>query len=103
MSASTITAPVEAGTTYPMPPAPSWATDKPDLSEGSIAWCHSLHDAADPFAVFIGRSDWIQPDCVTVGEVEIHAEVGEQILTVEQAHRLAALLVQAADMAEGAL
>jgi hypothetical protein len=89
MSASTTIAPVEAGTTYPMPPAPSWATDKPDLSEEAIAWSHSLADASDPFAVFLGRSDRIQPHCITVGEVEIHAEVTEQILTVEQAHRLA--------------
>jgi hypothetical protein len=91
-----------AGATYPMPPKPVWATGEPDLSEEAIAWCHSLADTSDTFAVFLGRSDWIQPHCITVGEVEIHAEVAEQILTVEQAHRLAALLVQAADMAEGA-
>jgi hypothetical protein len=100
MSSPTTTTPVEAGTTYPMPPAPSWATDEPDLSEGSIAWCHSLADPSDPFAVYLGRSDRIQPHCITVGEVEIHAEVTEQILTLEQAHRLATLLELAADFAE---
>jgi hypothetical protein len=97
---STTTAvPVEAGTTYPMPPAPSWATGEPDLCEGSIGWDHDLSDPSDPFHVSVWRRDWIQPHSVTVGKVEIHAEVENRSLTVEQAHRLATLLELAADFA----
>jgi hypothetical protein len=50
--------------------------------------------------VSVGRRDWIQPHSVTVGEVELSIEVDPNGLTAQQARRLAALLVQAADLAE---
>ena len=102
MSASTITTPAEPGTTYPLPPAPSWATGEPDLAEGSIGWDHSLSDPSDPFTVSIGRRDWIQAHSITVGEVELVVEVDPNgpRLTAQQARKLAALLVEAADLAE---
>jgi len=87
-------------TTYPMPPKPSWATGEPDLTEGSIGWDHNLSDPSDPFTVTVSRRDWIQPHHITVGQVEIHGAVDAHPLTVEQARRLAALLVEAADLAE---
>jgi hypothetical protein len=101
MSAST-TAPVEAGTTYPMPPKPVLAADEPDLCEGSIGWDHDLSDPSDPFTVSISRRDWIQAHSVTVGDVELMVAVEEYgpRLTPQQARQLAALLVEAADLAE---
>lgn len=102
MSASITITPAEAGTTYPMPPKPVWATGEPDLCEGSIGWDTTLSDPSDPFTVSIGRRDWIQAHSVTVGEVELVVEVDPfgPRLTAQQARKLAAMLVQAADLAE---
>ena len=101
---STTTAPTTAGTTYPMPPKPVWATGKPDLCEGSIGWDTTLSDRSDPFTVSIGRRDGIQAHGVTVGEVEMVVEVDPfgPRLTAQQARKLAVLLVQAADIADQA-
>jgi hypothetical protein len=98
---STTTTPVGAGTTYPMPPRPSWA-DKPDLTEGSIGWDHNLTADGAAFTVGVSRRDWIRADAVEVGEVEVYVAVEPfgAPLTQAQAREFAALLIVAAEMAE---
>ena len=98
MTTSTTT-PVEAGTIYPMPPKPNWADDKPDLTEGSIGWSHSLTNGEHPYSVGVARRDWIRVEAVEVGDVEVYVEADDKF-SASQAREFAALLVQAADLAE---
>ena len=97
---TTSTTPVEAGTTYPMPPRPSWATGLlPDLTEGSIGWDREV-DGGVGDAIGVTRRDWIRPDGIEVGATQVYVDLRDQKLSPDEARHIADLLISAARMAE---
>ena len=96
---TTTTTPVEAGTTYPMPPKPSWATGLPDLTEGSIGWDREV-DAGVGDSIGVTRRDWIRPDGIEVGMTQVYVDLSDVKLSPVEARHIADLLISAARMAE---
>ena len=108
---STITRTVEPGTTYPMPPGPLWATDR-RMEADAVTHQHTvgtfeLEPVSGPDGlevrhggVILSRWDEIVEAVLTVGATSICVLDAE--VTPAGARKLAALLVQAADMAESA-
>jgi hypothetical protein len=82
---STTLRPAETGTTYPLPPAPGWHHGPGDLDDGTVRYERELGQVElgerprpDPedqcpevLAVYIVRGDWLDPNGVHVGAVEI--------------------------------
>ena len=109
-SSSTTVAPVEAGTVYPMPPGPVWATDR-RMEEDAVTHHHTVGTfEREPVSgpdgvlepridgVILSRWDTIGEGVLTVGATTVCVLDAE--LTPQGARELAALLVRAADLAE---
>jgi hypothetical protein len=81
--------------TYPLPPAPGWSKD----SERDGAQTHhgAVVGSAGDIQVRLGRTDFIGATDVEVGPVEVYVE--DHPVTPAEARQLAALLVEAADLA----
>ena len=100
---TTTTAPATAGTTYPLPPAPSWADQgredtggiRYDVAIGSV----SVEDA-EPVQVSIGRTDWIDFVARSMRQDITQVYACGTAFSSAEARALAELLVQAADLAE---
>ncbi len=100
MSASTTTTtPVEAGT---YTNRPTWAVDDPDVEPGYLRWSRTVGEV-DGFTVRLGRRDGLAGD--TFSQIEpTFVSIGDddRDWDPEEARQLAALLVQAADLAKEA-
>jgi hypothetical protein len=83
-------------TTYPLPPAPSWASDR-EIDQGDVVYDRAIGEVEGTY-VGIGQRDSITGDCFEAGDVGIL--VGDYRLTPKQARQLAALLIEAASLAE---
>ena len=111
MTTSTTTvAPAEAGSTYPMPPTPAWASES-RLDEKAIAHRRQigefrdesqvLLDGNDDHAsmdVFVERFDTMDETVLTVGRTLVC--FGQHEVTPAGARKLASLLIGAAAVAE---
>jgi hypothetical protein len=96
---STTTAPVEPGTTYPMPPAPSWASDR-EVDRRRIRYEHEVGSDADVYSVHLRRSDHVSATDCSAGLTHIQVAIGDNLIPA-QARQLAALLIEASATAEG--
>ncbi len=100
---TTSTAPVEAGTTYPLPPAPAWAAETA-VEEEAIGHYREIASGTLPPAsswdVGVSRFDLILPRAVVVGSTYVHAF--DLDIPPADARKIAAALVEAADVIEGA-
>jgi hypothetical protein len=73
---TTTTTPATAGTTYPLPPRPSWHPGPADVDDGSLMYDRELgqinvgsgpevdpeDDAREIVAVYLCRRDWMDPE-----------------------------------------
>jgi hypothetical protein len=101
MSASTTTAPVEAGIYCNRP---TWATSDPEVEDGWLSWFTVVgEDEGHTYTVGVARRDGLVGDTYSrIDPAHIYVTVDDLDRTPADARALAALLVQAADIAEGA-
>jgi hypothetical protein len=99
---STTTTPAEADTRYRN--RPSWAIQDPELLERpELLWERSVGEAEPDVSVCVSRRDSLIGDTFDgVGEpyVFVSFDAADDHLPPAQAREMAALLVQAADLAE---
>ena len=100
---STTTTPVEAGTTTPSgiyTNRPTWATSDPDVEVGFLSW-FAVVGQGDGFSVGVARRDGLVGDTYSqMDPAYISVEVDDRDRTPAEARALAALLIEAADLAE---
>jgi hypothetical protein len=98
---STITTPVEAGS---YSNRPTWATSDPEVEEGWLSWFIVVgEDEGHTYTVGVARRDGLVGDTYSqIDPAHIYLTVDDRDRTPADARALAALLVQAADIAEGA-
>jgi hypothetical protein len=86
-----------------MPPTPSWAIGEPEDDQGTLRYWTTVGTVetieAGLVEVDLGRSDWLSVVSHMFQEGVPRVLLLDHTLTVTEARDLAALLVQAADMA----